>query len=49
MNLYNTVWQESYNLFIATCVICGGGAVVMFGAFMYVILKRKLMFITDSV
>ncbi|KAK2079687.1 hypothetical protein QBZ16_002082 [Prototheca wickerhamii] len=49
MNLYNTVWQESYNLFIATCVICGGGAIVMFGAFMYVILKRKLMFITDSV
>lgn len=49
MNLYNTVWQESYRLFIVTCVICGVGAILLFVGFMYIIVKRKLMFITNTV
>ncbi|KAL6786115.1 MRS4 [Auxenochlorella protothecoides x Auxenochlorella symbiontica] len=49
MNLYNTVWQESYPLFFWTCFTCGLGAILLFGGVMAVIVKRKLMFITSSI
>lgn len=49
MNLYNTLWQESYPLFFWTCFTCGLGAILLFGGVMAVIVKRKLMFITSSI
>lgn len=49
MNLYNTEWQESWNLFLGTCIFSGVGACILFFGILTVIIKRRLMFIPSAI